>query len=82
MQPPDKHRGRPAGAASTDPTAISSGATSMPPTRLDRANLVLRCAWLRVHADLLEPMDPSGQLSAQLRDFAHLLESTYGEVSR
>jgi len=48
--------------------------SSMPPTRLDRANQELRCAWLRVHADELMAVDPSGLLSAQLRDFADLLE--------
>lgn len=47
---------------------------SMPPTRLDRADQALRCAWLRVHAVELMAVDPSGLLSAQLRDFADLLE--------
>lgn len=34
----------------------------------------MRCAWLRVHAELLDSFDPSGQLSANLRDFADLIE--------
>lgn len=38
------------------------------------ADLVLRCVWLRAHADLLVEVDPSGLLSAQLRDLADLLE--------
>ncbi len=38
------------------------------------AETALRCAWLRVHANLLFDVDPSGQLSANLRDFADLLE--------
>lgn len=35
----------------------------------------LRCAWLRHHAELLYAVDPSGLLSAQLADFADLLEA-------
>lgn len=46
---------------------------SRPPARRD-ADVALRCAWLRVHAEQLEPVDPTGQLSAQLLDFADLLE--------
>lgn len=38
------------------------------------ADVAVRCAWLRVHADLLREVDPSGQLTAQLYDFADLLE--------
>jgi hypothetical protein len=38
------------------------------------ASLVIRCAWLRAHADLLLDFDRTGQLSADLRDFADLLE--------
>ncbi len=44
---------------------------------LDRsgaADTALRCAWLRHHAAELLFVDPSGQLTAQLRDFADLLE--------
>jgi len=37
-------------------------------------DLVLRCAWLRAHSDLLYDVDPGGLLSAQLRDFPDLLE--------
>jgi len=36
--------------------------------------LALRCAWLREHARRLYEVDRGGQLSAQLRDFADLLE--------
>lgn len=40
-----------------------------------RADLALRCAWLRAHASELHTVvDPSGQLSAQLLDLADLLE--------
>lgn len=39
-----------------------------------RETQALRCAWLRVHATLLGEVDPSGQLRAQLLDFADLLE--------
>jgi hypothetical protein len=39
-----------------------------------RADHELRCAWLRAHADLLYEVDTGGLLSAQLRDFADLLE--------
>lgn len=39
-----------------------------------RADLALRCAWLRAHASELHAVDPSGQLSAQLLDLADLLE--------
>jgi len=35
----------------------------------------LNVAWLRVHADLLSAVDPSGQLSAYLRDHAHCYEA-------
>ncbi len=37
-------------------------------------DLALRCAWLREHGHRLFTVDPSGQLSAQLWDFADLLE--------
>ena len=37
-------------------------------------DLVLRCVWLRAHASLLCDVDDSGLLSAQLLDFADLLE--------
>jgi len=39
-----------------------------------RADQALRCAWLRVHADMLGAVDPTGQLRANLLDFADLLE--------
>lgn len=39
-----------------------------------RANLELRCAWLRATAWMVDGLDPSGQLAAQLRDLADLLE--------
>jgi hypothetical protein len=38
------------------------------------ADLALRCAWLRVHADQLHSIELGGQLSAQLLDFADVLE--------
>lgn len=40
----------------------------------DPTDTALRVAWLRVHADLLRDADPTGQLTANLRDFADLLE--------
>lgn len=69
MAPHDK--GRPNGAAFETPTKKSETNSS----RSDaQAGYALRCAWLRVHADELRSVDPSGLLSAQLRDFADLLE--------
>lgn len=41
---------------------------------LTAADTALRCAWLREHAEQLRPFDRTGQLSAQLRDFADLIE--------
>lgn len=38
------------------------------------ADTALRCAWLREHARHLFNVDPTGQLSVQLMDFADLLE--------
>jgi len=38
------------------------------------ADLALRCARLRAHAEELRPFDTTGQLAANLRDFADLLE--------
>lgn len=38
------------------------------------ADLALHCAWLRAHAEPLRQVDPSGQLTANMRDFADLLE--------
>jgi hypothetical protein len=61
----------------------SRSATTAPPPRKRRQSrsqlhptcgLVLRCAWLRAHSNLLYDVDPGGLLSAQLRDFADLLE--------
>lgn len=40
----------------------------------ERAGLVLRIAWLRVHGHRMFEVDRSGQLSAQLWDLADLLE--------
>lgn len=40
-----------------------------------RADLALRIAWLRVHAERMYDVDEGGQLSAQLRDLADLLEA-------
>lgn len=42
---------------------------------LHTTDVVLRCAWLREHARLLFTVDPSGQLSVHLLDFASLLEA-------
>ncbi len=47
------------------------------PTAEQHAENALRCAWLRVHADLLYDVDPGGQLSAQLRDLADVLEARW-----
>ena len=38
------------------------------------ADVMLRCAWLREHALRLLETEPSGALSAQLYEFADLLE--------
>ena len=46
----------------------------MNPRYFNPTETALRVAWLRVHADFLAPLDPTGQLSANLRDFADLLE--------
>jgi hypothetical protein len=40
----------------------------------EHADLVLRCAWLRSTGHHLYGVDPGGMLSAQLYDFADLLE--------
>ena len=40
----------------------------------EAADLILRCAWLTVTAELLHEVDPSGQLSAQLLDLRDLLQ--------
>lgn len=39
-----------------------------------RADLALRVAWLRVHGHRMFAVDPTGRTSAQLWDFADLLE--------
>jgi hypothetical protein len=39
------------------------------------ADSALTAAWLRVHADLCYAIDPSGQLSAHLRDHADCREA-------
>lgn len=47
------------------------------PTRTEQdlhADLVLRCVWLRAHAWEVDALDPSGQLAANLLDFADLIE--------
>ena len=71
---PREDERRPAGNRAAD--AVS--ATSFDKARVRAversADLAMRCAWLRVHADELYDVDPSGQLSAQLADFADLLE--------
>ena len=72
MNGPEHDRGRPGERAASNVTAGDK--SSLPLTRSDRADLALRCAWLRVHADLLRPIDTTGQLSAQLLDLADLLE--------
>lgn len=61
-------RGRPGERA---PSNVILSDTSI----LRHADLVMRCAWLRVHADLLYEVDPSGQLSAHLLDHAGCLEA-------
>ncbi len=43
-------------------------------TEATAVDTALRVAWLRAHADMLTEVDPSGLLSAQLRDLADLLE--------
>jgi hypothetical protein len=58
----------------TEPAQSSSKAIESESSISDAGDQALRCAWLRVHADLVRSVDPSGQLSAQLLDFADLLE--------
>jgi len=55
--PPDNERDRPVKAASTVSTAIS---TEDSLTTVRAGEVVLRVAWLRVHADHLLETDPSG----------------------
>lgn len=43
------------------------------------ADLALRVAWLRVHGHHMFDLDPTGQTSAQLWDFADLLEALDAE---
>ncbi|MER6970547.1 hypothetical protein ABT304_05790 [Nocardioides sp. NPDC000445] len=64
----EERRPRPESGAqmSNDPDAVI----------VRRADVALRCAWLRVVADEMYEVDTSGLLSAQLRDFADLLELT------
>jgi len=40
-----------------------------------KAEAALTVAWLKVHADLCYAIDPSGQLSAHLRDHADCREA-------
>lgn len=68
---PEHDRGRP---GEERPRSVSDDTLSLPPTRAERAELVMRIAWLRVHADVVRGLDPSGLLSAQLLDLADLLE--------
>ena len=63
-----RERGRPVKAAPAVSTAISTEAHD------NSAELALRCAWLRFHAKFMHEVDPSGQLTANLLDFADLLE--------
>lgn len=50
--------------------------TTTPTLSADRhAELALRIAWLRVHAEQMYDVDERGLLSAQLLDLADLLEA-------
>jgi hypothetical protein len=46
---------------------------------MEQANRVLRIAWLREHGRRMFGVDLTGQLSAQLLDFADLLEALDAE---
>jgi len=62
-------------ATNGEPARGISKAIKIGPGVQGSADTSVRCAWLRVHADLVRSVDPSGQLSAQLLDFADLLEA-------
>jgi hypothetical protein len=69
---------RPPGESSRPPAAKTGGAghhnaTALSLTDEARADLVLRCAWLTVHADRFSEIG-GGLLSAQLLDLRDLLE--------
>lgn len=71
MPRPDDE-GRPlAGPASN---VVDTDIQMLPPNDIRDAELALRCAWLRGTAHQMDAVDPSGQLSAQLRDLADLIE--------
>jgi hypothetical protein len=72
MSPPHGRRGAPEGPPENRPATVDNSAASLEAA----ADIALRVAWLRVHADLLEDIDGSGRLSAYCRDFADLLEVT------
>ncbi|MBF6536865.1 hypothetical protein IU418_06550 [Nocardia farcinica] len=48
--------------------------TETRPQDTARADLVLRCAWLREHAARFDTFTEANLLACQLRDFADLLE--------
>ena len=64
-----KNRNRPAKAA----PAENNGEASIAELKA-RADLMLRIAWLTVHAERMYDVDEGGLLSAQLLDLRDLLE--------
>jgi hypothetical protein len=77
--PPDTNGERPPQAPSTDSVADQDDQGSLVSTlgHTDEraADAALTVAWLKVHADLCYAIDPSGQLSAHLRDHADCREA-------
>jgi hypothetical protein len=70
MSPPDGRSGAPKSPAENRPATANNSTHSLEAA----ADTALRVAWLRVHADWLEEIDGTGQISAYCRDFADLLE--------
>lgn len=70
--PPDHDEGRPGERAASNVNTTDSHILAA--RDLQDTELALRCAWLRAHAHEMYAVDASGLLSAQLRDFADLIE--------
>jgi hypothetical protein len=73
--PPDGEKRPPKGAH----RELATSSLAAYRERDRRAAHVLRVAWLRAHGHRLFAVDPTGQTSAALWDFADLLEATENE---
>lgn len=71
--PAESRKARPTDGE-TGPGRVTATTHRVRDSRVSGADLAMRCAWLREHARHLFSVDPSGQLSVQLMDFADLLE--------